>query len=58
MDYTLKVNPTDLQDREGFLAFLQNQARAGWEAVRVWPFATVFRRTDTPPRGTPWPTTP
>lgn len=51
MDYTLKVNPTDLQDREGFLAFLQGQARAGWEAVRVWPFATVFRRTDTPPKG-------
>lgn len=51
MDYTLKTNPTDLQDREGFLAFLQTQAQAGWAATRIWPFATVFRRTDAPPKG-------
>ena len=51
MDTKLKINPVDLQDREGFLAYLQAQAREGWEAARIWPTATVFRRTETPSRG-------
>ena len=27
------INPVDLQDRDGFLRFLTDQAREGWEAV-------------------------
>lgn len=45
------THPTDLLDREGFLRFLNDQARKGWEVESIGPFSTTFRRTDTPPRG-------
>lgn len=45
------INPVDLQDRDGFLRFLTDQAREGWEAVNVTPNATWFRETDRPPKG-------
>lgn len=51
MGSKLKINPVDLQDREGFLAYLQEQAKEGWEATHIWRTATVFRRTENPPKG-------
>ncbi len=45
------IHPTDLLDREGFLRFLNEQARKGWEVESIGPFSTTFRKTDTPPRG-------
>lgn len=51
MGSKLKINPVDLQDREGFLAYLQEQAKEGWEATHIWRTATVFRRTEDPPKG-------
>lgn len=45
------THPTDLLDREGFLRFLNDQARKGWEVESIGPFSTTFRKTDTPPRG-------
>ena len=51
MGSKLKINPVDLQDREGFLAYLQEQAKEGWEATHIWRTATVFQRTENPPKG-------
>lgn len=45
------IHPVDIQDRDGFLRFLTDQAREGWEAVNVGLNATWFRKTDRPPRG-------
>ncbi len=45
------IHPVDIQDRDGFLRFLNEQAREGWEAVNVGLNATWFRQTDHPPRG-------
>ena len=45
------IHPVDIQDREGFLRFLNDQARKGWEVESIGPFSTTFRKTDTPPRG-------
>ena len=45
------THPTDLLDREGFLRFLNDQARQGWEAESIGTFSSIFRKTDTPPRG-------
>ncbi len=45
------THPADLLDREGFLRFLNDQARKGWEVESIGTFSTTFRKTDTPPRG-------
>ncbi|MBP3319073.1 MAG: hypothetical protein J6K94_03620 [Ruminiclostridium sp.] len=45
------THPVDLLDREGFLRFLSDQARQGWEALEIGAFSTVFRKAETPPRG-------
>lgn len=45
------THPVDILDREGFLRFLNDQARKGWEVESISPFSTTFRKTDTPPRG-------
>lgn len=44
MGYTIKVNPVDLQDRDAFLAFLGRQAEKGYQAFRVLPTHTYFRK--------------
>lgn len=44
------VHPIDLQDREGFLSFLTDQAKGGYEAVRIYRTVTLFRQTETPPQ--------
>ena len=51
MNYRVVIHSIDLQDREGFLAFLDAYARKGYEAVRIFRSFTVFRKTETPPRG-------
>ena len=45
------INPVDIQDRDGFLRFLTDQAREGWAAVKVGLNATWFQETDRPPKG-------
>ena len=45
------THPVDLLDREGFLRFLNEQARQGWEVESIGTFSTTFRKTNTPPRG-------
>ena len=45
MGYTIRVNPADLQDREAFLTFLHEQAEKGYQAVRVLPTHTYFKKT-------------
>lgn len=45
------THPVDLLDREGFLRFLNDQARKGWEVESIGTFSTTFRKTDSPPRG-------
>lgn len=50
MNYRFAIHSIDLQDREGFLAFLNAYARKGYEAVRIFRSFTVFRKTETPPR--------
>ena len=44
MGYKIMVNPADLQDREAFLAFLHEQAERGYQAVRVLPTHTYFKK--------------
>lgn len=51
METKRMINPVDPQDREGFLRFLADQAREGWEATKVGLNATRFRQTDRPPKG-------
>ena len=51
MNYRVVIHSIDLQDREGFLAFLDAYARKGYEAVRIFRSFIVFRTTETPPRG-------
>lgn len=50
MGYKIRVNPVDLQDREAFLAFLHEQAERGYQAVRVLPTHTYFKKA--PPEST------
>lgn len=50
MNYRVVIHSIDLQDREGFLDFLDAYARKGYEAVRIFRSFTVFRKTETPPR--------
>ena len=45
------THPTDILDREGFLRFLNDQARKGWAVQEIGTFSSVFQKTDTPPRG-------
>lgn len=45
------THPVDLLDREGFLRFLSDQARQGWEVREIGAFSTEFRKAETPPRG-------
>ena len=45
------THPVDLQDREGFLRFLSDQARQGWAVQEIGAFSSVFQKTDTPPKG-------
>lgn len=45
------THPTDILDREGFLRFLNDQARKGWAVQEIGAFSSVFQKTDTPPRG-------
>ena len=47
MNYRVVIHSIDLQDREGFLAFLDAYARKGYEAVRIFRSFTVFRKTET-----------
>ena len=44
-------HPADLLDREGFLRFLNEQARKGWAVQEIGAFSSAFQKTDTPPRG-------
>lgn len=44
MRYKVKVNPVDLQDRDAFLAFLHEQSEKGYQAVRVLPTHTYFKK--------------
>ena len=45
------IHPVDIQDREGFLRFLNEQARKGWAVQEIGAFSSLFQKTDTPPRG-------
>lgn len=45
------THPVDLLDREGFLRFLNDQARQGWAVQEIGVYSSVFQKTDTPPRG-------
>ena len=45
------THPVDLLDREGFLRFLNDQARQGWAVQEIGAFSSVFQKTDAPPRG-------
>lgn len=45
------THPVDLFDREGFLRFLNAQARQGWAVQEIGAFSSVFQKTDTPPKG-------
>ena len=45
------THPVDLFDREGFLRFLNDQARQGWAVQEIGTFSSTFQKTDTPPRG-------
>ena len=45
------THPVDLFDREGFLRFLNDQARKGWAVQEIGTFSSTFQKTDTPPRG-------
>lgn len=51
METKRMINPVDPQDREGFLRFLADQAREGWEATKVGLNATWFQESDRPPKG-------
>ena len=51
MNYRVVIHSIDLQDREGFLAFLDAYARKGYEAVRIFRSFTVFRKNGDPARG-------
>ena len=52
MNYRVVIHSIDLQDREGFLAFLDAYARKGYEAVRIFRSFTVFRKTELRPEAT------
>ena len=45
------THPVDLLDREGFLRFLNDQARQGWAVQEIGVYSSAFQKTDTPPRG-------
>ena len=45
------THPVDLFDREGFLRFLNAQARKGWAVQEIGTFSSTFQKTDTPPKG-------
>ena len=45
------THPVDLLDREGFLRFLNDQARQGWAVQEIGAFSSTFCKTDAPPRG-------
>ncbi len=49
MRYQIKINPVDLQDRDGFCAYLKENARCGLQAVSVFPGWSIFKRTDAAP---------
>lgn len=49
MNDRIVIHSIDLQDWEGFLAFLDAYARKGYEAVRIFRSFTVFRKTETLP---------
>ena len=51
MSHKLRIHPVDLQDYDGFLAFLEENAKEGYEAVRIYRSCSVFRKSDTPPKG-------
>lgn len=45
MGYKMMVNPVDLQDRDAFLTFLHEQAEKGYQAVRILPTHTYFKKS-------------
>ena len=45
MGYKIMVNPADLQDRDAFLTFLHEQAEKGYQAVRILPTHTYFKKS-------------
>ena len=45
MGYKMMVNPMDLQDRDAFLTFLHEQAEKGYQAVRILPTHTYFKKS-------------
>ncbi len=52
MNYRVVIHSIDLQDREGFLAFLDAYARKGYEAVRIFRSFTVFEKRRPRPEAT------
>lgn len=50
MNHKLRIHPVDLQDYDGFLAFLEENANEGYEAVRIYRSCSVFRKSDAPPK--------
>ena len=51
MLYKIKIHSVDLQDHDGFLAFLNAHSHDGFEAIRVYRTFTIFKKTDAPPVG-------
>ena len=51
MNYRVVIHSIDLQDREGFLAFLDAYARKGYEAVRISAASPCSEKRRPPPRG-------
>lgn len=45
MGYKIRINPVDLQDRNAFLTFLHGQAEKGYQAVRILPTHTYFKKS-------------
>lgn len=45
----IQANPVDLQDRDGFLAFLRRQGEQGLQPVRIYPTHTRFQPSPAAP---------
>lgn len=51
MLYKIKIHSIDIQDHDGFLAFLNAHSHDGLAAVRVYRSFTIFKKTDSPSVG-------
>lgn len=49
MNYKILPHAVDLQDYDGFLAFLKGQSQLGYEAIHIYRTFTIFRKSGAPP---------